>query len=254
MVRERVLLRGLPGPAPHCLLSLELIRPPYNEPETWSWVPVSDLSWGSGALLTLRLSVDSGWEAELRNFIGRFKRAYPGVPIVVLVPHTSFISPRLFRFLQSGNMPFGAEVCRGGYERDTYREKVCEWPPPTLEEWLGELFPPSSMADLGCISCIVGILTAHAPGVPGRQEAFRRRLLGLRLPTPHRWRMVSQAIPAVLSMQLGVLTVPEAARLGGYSEPSSFRRHCGTLFSSPPSSLRLRWGWEVLLARFLKLI
>jgi len=242
------------GPPPEAVVRLERVRPPYSaEPEPWHWVPQERLPSAAGLLITVDRPAPREEASSFQGFVGRFKRAYPAVPIALqrsgggpwderptepTEPTSSLSSPHVRGLLGDG------------FDAASYRALVGRYSTSSIREWLSTACEPVSVGEMGTVAWAARSVTDRASSVGDATASLRRHLRALELPTPSRWKMLREALRCVLALQRDQCTV-EVARRGHYSHTRTLRRHCRDLFGEAPSTLRLWAGWEPLLARFV---
>lgn len=249
-MRKNDLDVGPLGPPPEAVVRLQRVRPPYGaEPEPWDWVPEHRLPSAAGLLITVDIAVLLEDGSSFLGFVGRFKRAYPAVPIVLQLRGGGTWDGRPTEPTSSVSSPHVRGVLRDGFDATTYRELVNAYSTPSIRIWLTTACEPATLGQIGTVAWVASTVGDAQPPPAGEVASLRRHLRCLDLPTPSRWKMFREALPCVLALQRDQCTV-EVARRGRYSHTRTFRRHCSSLFGEAPSTLRLWAGWEPLLARF----
>ena len=202
----------------------------------------------AGAVVTIP-SLEILGDSQLTGFLGRFRRAYPFVPLTLHLNENPKLTELAADFAR---LPSVTGVLSGHRDRRRYRPAVTDMDVWRIERRLSALFDPKNLSGIGALTSAVRLQRdpSDKSGLV-QPSVLRRQLDHLGIPGPQRWRMLGQALPVVLRMQRQDLRVAEAAYGGGYPEPSAFRRHCRILFSTSPSTLRGHAGWEPLLGAFL---
>lgn len=241
------------GPPPEAVVRLQRVRPPYAaEPEPWDWGPQHRLPSAAGLLITVDLVALLKDVSSFLGFVGRFKRAYPAVPIVLEGSGDGAWDGRATEPTPSLPSPHVRGFLRDGFDAATYRALVGAYSTSSIRIWLTTAREPATVGQIGTVAWAASIVGDAQPPPAGEVASLRRHLRRLDLPTPSRWKMLREALACVLVLQRNQCTV-EVARRERYSHSRAFRRHCADLFGEAPSTLRLWAGWEPLLARFVGL-
>jgi len=244
---------GPVGPPPEAVVRLERVRPPYTaEPEPWVWVPPERLPSAAGLLITVDGATPREGASSFLRFVGRFKRAYPTIPIVLQVGGVGAWGGRRTEPREPMNLPPSPHVrgvLRDSFDAASYRALVGRYSTSAIQEWLSKMCEPAAVGEIGTVTWAANTVAGAGSPLQRETASLRRHLDGLDLPTPHRWKMLRKALPCVTVLQRDQCTVEFACK-GSYPHIRTFERHCSDLFGKAPSTLRLWAGWEPLLARF----
>ncbi len=237
---------------------LRRTEPPYDR---WQEARDEAASFAAPRMGTVRAvrvrDADREWP-QVESWVPRLRRAYPTVPVVLLIPHDSPASTSNYLRI-SGSLGIRAVLLEGEPVESTLRRWMTAATSlgPDVAEWVA--------LRRGCVSptcaSLIREIVRNASAYPSVHAllaadgwSWRRASIVLsreRLPAPGKWFALGRGLRFCLTLQARPdLSVNRHALERGDEDSAPVRRQLRRLFRIPPAQVKATIGWEWLAERW----